>query len=205
MKKIFRLVNKYLYQHFISICILFVAIILSSICTLIIPIISGNFVDYLVDEKKQQGIIFFCLLFAIVSIANILIGFLSNRIYTKVNLQILYEMGQSYIQHMQKMNVLYFSNKNISQITQQISVDIKSVVDFFFDFFSNASINFFKILIPALLVFRISRGMCFLMLLLMLIYLISYIFFKQKLYATSYETKKIKMYILEICMNNCLK
>ena len=32
--------------------------------------------------------------------------------------------------------------------------------------------------------------MCFLMLLLMLIYLISYIFFKQKLYATSYETKK---------------
>lgn len=190
MKKIFRLVNKYLYQHFISICILFVAIILSSICTLIIPIISGNFVDYLVDEKKQQGIIFFCLLFAIVSIANILIGFLSNRIYTKVNLQILYEMGQSYIQHMQKMNVLYFSNKNISQITQQISVDIKSVVDFFFDFFSNASINFFKILIPALLVFRISRGMCFLMLLLMLIYLISYIFFKQKLYATSYETKK---------------
>lgn len=32
-------------------------------------------------------------------------------------------------------DVLYFSNKNISQITQQISVDIKSVVDFFFDFF----------------------------------------------------------------------
>lgn len=190
MRKILVFSKQYLIKHKISIGILFIAIILSGICTLAIPIISGNFIDFLIGMSNKENLYLYCSFFGIVSITNIIIGFIANRIYTKMNLKLSFEIEQDIIQHAQNIKLSYFSGKNISQVTQQITADANVIVDFLFDFFSNIIINICKILIPIFIIFTISKSLFALIIFLIMIYSVLYILFKKILYKTNYEVKE---------------
>lgn len=190
MRKIFIFSKKYLINHKISISILFIAVIVSGICTLTIPIISGNFIDFLTGIRNKENLYFYCSILGIVSTINILIGFVANRIYTKLNLKLSFEIEQDIIQHAQNIKLSFFKEKNISKVTEQITTDTNVIVEFLFDFFSNIIINVCKILIPVFIIFVISKSLFVLIVFLILLYSVLYILFKKTLYKTNYEVKE---------------
>lgn len=190
MKKIFGFCNKYFSNHKLSLAMILLIIIISGLCTLAIPIISGNFIDYLVNANNKKDLFFYCFLFGGVSAISILIGFIFNRLYIRLNATISFEIVQDVIQHAQKISIFYFIDKNISKITQQISTDAKAIIDFCFDFFSKVIINFFQIVVPLIIIFSISKNMFIIIMILIVIYAISYMIFKKKLFKSNYDVKE---------------
>ena len=190
MKKIFGFGKRYFVKHKLSMGILFLVVIASGLCTLMIPIVSGNFIDFLVKANNSKELYIYCILFGALSGLNIIIGYIANRVYTKLNYVISFDMAQSTIKHGQKLNVLYFFNKSISRITQQISSDTKTITDFCFDFLSNAITNTFQLIFPLIIIFKISKSMFAIILILILVYTIAYITFKKVLYKANYEVKE---------------
>ncbi len=190
MKKIFKFSQKYFLMYKVKVLLLFFIILISGICTLLIPIITGNFIDFLIGVNEKADIYLYCIVFIIITIINVLVGFIANRIYTKMNLLITFNMTQDSIRHAQKISVFYFLNKNISSITQQISIDTKVIADFCFEFFNNFILNILKITIPLVIIFSISKIMFVIIIMLILIYLFAYISFKKFLYKYNFQVKE---------------
>lgn len=190
MKKIFKFSQKYFLKYKFRLILLFFIILISGLCTLSIPIITGNFIDFLVGVNRKADIYLYCIVFIMITIINILVGFIANRIYTKMNFLLTFNMTEDIIAHAQKISVFYFLNRNISSITQQISIDTKVIVDFCFDFFNNFIINILKLTIPLVIIFSISKIMFAIIMILSLIYLFAYISFKKILYKYNFQVKE---------------
>lgn len=190
MNKIFKFCKKYFFNHISSMLILFVILLLAGLCTILLPLISGSFIDYLVNADSENSLLTYCLVFALLTIANIVIGFFANRIYTKLNLLLTFEIAQDIIQHSQRLTIFYFYNRNISQLTQQINIDTKALVDFCFDFLNNVILNFFKFLGPLIIIFTMNRNVFIIVIILIIIYAMSYTAFRTILYKSNYDVKE---------------
>lgn len=69
--------NKYRFMLIMYLLI----IIVSGICTFILPIISSGFIDYLSNSKDVRLLIKYCICFTGVSTIGIVIGYIANRVY----------------------------------------------------------------------------------------------------------------------------
>ena len=190
MNKIFKFCKKYFLNHIFFLLVLFVILLLAGLCTILLPLISGSFIDYLVNADSENSLLTYCCVFGLLTIANIFIGFFANRIYIKMNLQITYEIAQDIIQHSQRLTIFYFYNKNISQLTQQINIDTKALVDFCFDFLNNVILNLFKFLGPLIIIFTMNRNVFIVVFILIITYALSYTAFRTILYKSNYDVKE---------------
>lgn len=190
MKKIFKFSQKYFLEYKVKLILLFCVILISGLCTLSIPVITGNFIDFLIEMNNRNDLYTYCIVFAGITIINVLVGFIANRIYTKMNLSLIFNMTQDTIIHGQKISIFYFLNKNISSITQQISVDAKAIIDFCFDFINNIILNILKIIIPIIIILSISKIMSAVIIILVAVYLLAYIGFKKTLYKYNFQVKE---------------
>lgn len=190
MKKIFNMCKTYFNKYkFMMIIYLFI-IVVSGICTFILPIISSGFIDYLSSSKNIQLLVKYCICFTSVSTAGIVIGYMANRVYIKLVGLITYEMNKDIITYVQKIRLTYFSDKDIARLTQQITTDSQTIINFCFDFIQNIILNVFKLIIPIFIVYLINSSLVIIFVILIITYSICYYLFKEKLFKMTYETRE---------------
>ena len=152
MKKIFELCSRYIVPYnklvviYISLCILL------SFKTLAMPYITGNFIDYLVGDSNVANIVSYCIIFTLFTISGLIFGFISNRLYIKLQTTIAYDMNKSFLTHMQKIPLSFYKGQDTATLNQRINSDSNTVVSFCISLFQNIFANLITIFLGIIVV-----------------------------------------------------
>ncbi|MGF7018848.1 ABC-type bacteriocin/lantibiotic exporter with double-glycine peptidase domain [Lachnospiraceae bacterium PF1-21] len=190
MIKIIRLCKDYFIKYKYKMSIFGFMVLLSGATTFLIPIISSNFLDFLVYTKDENRLYHYCIRFGIVSVGGIIIGFAANRIYLYLNSLIVHDLNVNIIRKAQKLPISFFENRDIARVTQQINVDTQSLVSFCFDTFQNGTLNVLKLIIPMFILSFVNKSVVIILFFLTFIYCICYLAFKKRIYNVTFEAKE---------------
>ncbi len=194
MIRIYRLCKSYLKKPrnlvllFFYIALCFV----SSILSLGIPYISGKFVDYLVISRDSDFIIKYSLLFGLINLGAILLGFLINRVNVLLQTRLGFQLNRDVIAHIQKLPLSFFHGKNLAYLTQRINGDSNALMTFCISAIQNFLTNFVAILLAFSFLYVFNPVVACLMCVLVVIYYLAFIAMRTSLFQKGYEFKEIQ-------------
>lgn len=171
--------------------VVFLGVVFSAgVFSLLVPYISGDFIDFLISAPSKELLYKYCLIFAFVSVIGVVLGFVANRLYVKLETQLTFDINASTIKHIQKLSISVLKNKDMAQLAQQVQVDSKSVINFCFDILQNILLNVIKFLIPFIVLLSFNFSILFLMLFLVGVYFLTFYLFRSPLYRSGYQVKE---------------
>lgn len=189
MKDIFSLSKKFLARYKSSTLTFLLIVLVVSVISLLVPFVSGNFIDFLISNNSEPLLWRYCLAFAILSILGIFLGYFSNRIYIKTSTKISFDMTKDIVLHLQSLYITFIEKKNFAHLTQQIDADSKSITSFCFLFLQNAIVNTFKFIFPIIIIAFYNIKVFSILFSLTILYILIYGLFKKPLYDNSLNLK----------------
>lgn len=150
MIRIWNFCKKFFYKHIAKLLLLILVSVAVSLCTIMLPMISGKFVDFLTSQGKSnpKGLSFFLRVFLFVSIISMVLSYALNRLFTDLQSRISYQMNLYVVQNAQRLRLEYFQSKNTNRLSQQILSDTNTLTTFYLSFFQNIIINTVKAVLP---------------------------------------------------------
>lgn len=131
MKSLFSLCEKYiqprrgLFTLYILLCIF---LSLQSIAS---PYITGSVIDYLTSGSGINLIVHYCTIFVALTLSGLLIGYISNRLYIRLQTTISYELNKDVLCHLQKVSFAFIKNQDTVALNQRINNDSNSIISFY--------------------------------------------------------------------------
>ena len=137
MIRIWNFCKKFFYKHIAKLLLLILVSVAVSLCTIMLPMISGKFVDFLTSQGKSnpKGLSFFLRVFLFVSIISMVLSYALNRLFTDLQSRISYQMNLYVVQNAQRLRLEYFQSKNTNRLSQQILSDTNTLTTFYLSFF----------------------------------------------------------------------
>lgn len=188
--KIFNFCKKYVFKYKTLFTFYVLINIFIGIASIVIPLLTGKIVDNLTYIKSREVLINYCMLFATISIANMLMGFLSSYIYIKLQTKSGYELNKYVINHLQDVSMLHFANTDTAYLNQRINNDANSIIIFCIGVIINIAVNLVTLIFSMFLLIRINFKIAIIMFILLSIYILTYAIFKKPLYEKSMEIKE---------------
>lgn len=190
MIKIFKFCKPYLKDHRHMLLCYIVLCIVSSVLSLGIPYISGNFIDYLVTSSNKNFIANYCWLFCILSISGIVLGYITNRINIILQTKLGYDLNRDSISHLQSLSLSFFQDKDLAYITQRVNNDSNALMTFCTSVIQNLLMNFVALIASVALLSWFNPIIATLMCGLAIVYLITFVVLKKPLFEKSYMFKE---------------
>lgn len=103
MKQIFNFCGKYLNEKKGILTLYILICIFGSMTTVVFPYISGSFIDRLVQATDTSFLGRYILIFALFSIVGLILGYVSSRLYMKLQTQIAFRLNADAIKHVQNV------------------------------------------------------------------------------------------------------
>lgn len=170
---------------------LYIIISLStSVIGILTPLLSGNIIDLLVEKKQFDSLTMSCLLLFSLTLVNIVLGFFSTVIYTKLHVFTGFEFNQDVLKHLEKLSMSFHNKHPSVYMTQRINNDTNAIIIFFISSLTGILINSLSISFCFLLLFHLSKTICFILVGILFIYLFIYKTFKKNLFKLNFETKE---------------
>ena len=188
--KIFKFCNKYIFKYkylFIFYILLNIVIGLFGIIT---PLLTGKIIDNLTYIKSKEVLVNYCVLFAIISVINMLLGFLSSYIYIKLQTKSGYALNKHVLEHLQNVSILYFTNTDSVYLNQRINNDSNTILIFCIGVIINIVVNTITLIFTSILLVHINYKISIIMFVLVIIYITAYSIFKKPLYLKSFKVKE---------------
>lgn len=180
--KIFKLFKAYMLEYkFSFFAYLFINLFIS-IINIVVPLISGKFIDNLTSMKSKSFLFYYCIIFSIISVINLVLNFLSSYLYVKIQTRAGYKLNLDILEHLKKVSLLYFSDCDIAYLTQRINSDANEIIIFCIGIIVNIIVNIFTLIFTTIILININYKIAILLLILLLIYILIYRFFKEPLY-----------------------
>ncbi|AHM67574.1 ATP-binding cassette domain-containing protein [Paenibacillus polymyxa] len=183
LKKYLSKTRKYVFFYIVVTSVLW-------IIGIIVPYITGIYIDYLVSKSNISIILYFVLLLGIINIVNILIQYLTALFSTKLNNLLLYEICNDIYQKIFKTKLSVFKDKDNAYLVDQINNDSSTVVDFFSNNISNLVLQVITIIISGIIVLKADVLLCVIIFSLIPFYIFTYVVFRKKLYKANLKYKK---------------
>lgn len=190
MRKIFKFCAKYLSKKKGCIALYVVICILSNIISLLLPYISGNLLDQLVQATDTYFLINYIIIFSSLSMVDIIFGYVSSRMYIKLQTEITFELNADAISHIQKKSMKFAKTQDTSYITQKINNDSNVLITFCISVLQQIIINIIKFIVSLIFIFSVNTYLAIIMLVLNLIYFASYKILKKIIFKANYELKE---------------
>lgn len=187
--KIISYLFPYMKKHIKSLGILIVLNLVSMGFGLALPVISGKYIDFLINIKKVEVVYYFSLLIFIIGTINIILNFNINTFNTRVTTECAFSINQSVIKHLQKVPLTYTHQFSSTFLTEQINNDSNELVSFFLNIYLNVFIKGAVILISFIIIFSISPLLTFVLVSVVPLYVLFYFLMKKKLYKHTYLLK----------------
>ena len=192
MKDIFLYCKNYLtiYKGYI---LLYIIIgLISSASGLISPYIIGNFIDHLGYAEDMGFILNYFILFGIINIISLILGYIGARLYTIIQSRLGYELNKKFIKHMQHVPLNYLKSQDMAYLNQQINGDANQLIMFCINTLHSIIINIIIMTVALILLFSFNPLISIILLVMTILYTIIYLFYRKILYAVSYEYKEIQ-------------
>lgn len=168
--------NNYAKLFFLSI----LSIILS-LLTLCLPLLSGNFINLLIEKPSVNMIVNFCKLIIIINLLNIFVSYIIIILNVKIQINSSFSLNCYLLRKLQRVSMLSIQKQDISFLNQRINNDCNSVVIFIINLIKDVIINSVTLIISSYFLFQISNRFFFCFFIVIILYFILYKLFKNKI------------------------
>ena len=190
MKRIYRFCKKYLMHKRKHIIFFIIICIINNLVFIVLPYLTGNFIDQLVNNTKKNFFLNYSIIFTILSLSELLLGYISNRMYMKLQTEMAYSLNVDIIQHMHKMPLMTIENLDAASLTQKISNDSNALIAFCMNVLQQIVINIIQFIAAFAYIFYINSTLAVIFFLLSSIYLIAYELLKKHVARLNYTLKE---------------
>lgn len=190
--EVFKFASKYILEYKWKFSIYIFLSLLAGGISLYVPMITGNFIDNLSGEKDVNMMIHHCIIFLLINLVSIVVGFINNRLYIKIQVNSAFNLNKDIISHLHNVSIMNFSNTDSSYLTQRINNDSNSIIIFCIETIIQSIINLFIIVYSLLILSKINIMITLILIFLTLLYLFAYKLFEKPLYEKSYEFTESK-------------
>ena len=170
------------------------ALIVTSVISIIIPYFNSLFLDYLIYNPKYKDIISLAAFIVIIGLTNIVINYFSKMCGIKLTSILSFDLFLSILKHMQRIPYQKYKEFDPTYLHQRISSESNNMISFIVNNYISFFFQAIMILIVLFIIFCISKLIFILCLLFIPSYLISYtllkkpLFNKNKIYKESQNT-----------------
>lgn len=198
MINIFKVCSKYFVGYRIELCVFGISLLISGAFTFCIPLITSHFIDYLVIGKNEFQLTQYCIMFSLVTLGGLIVGYIVNRIYVKLSANINQAMNKDVIRKAQRIRISEVGEKDVSMIAQQIYTDTQTVTNFCFELIQNGITNILGLIVPLVAICIINYIIVLILLVLIIIYIICYKVFRKCIYETIYTLKEKQVHFFSV-------
>ncbi len=188
--QIIKFCNKYIGDERKKVYLYFIISISISILSLLIALITGKFVDLLVDGENFNLIKQYIMEFAIISILIIIFSLIKNYLYTLVQTNTAYKINKDVIEHIKMLPRKEYLEMNSSYFNQRVNNDSNSIVSFYLNVIVDPLTSIISGLVSLVIIFSINRTIAAILVLSCILYALLYKVFKRKLYDINYIYKE---------------
>lgn len=188
--KIFSLCKKYLLSHKILLLLYIFLCLVSSLLSIMLPYLSGNFIDILISQRRKYFIYNFCILYGCIGTLKIILGYFCPLLYVKMQVEMGYELNKDIVFHVQNLSLTYIQRQDSVFLSQNINTDSNNLIIFCLTIIQNFLTNALMISIPFFIVLFISPRICIVNIVFLTIYIILYIIFRKPLYKHAFMFKE---------------
>lgn len=178
---------------------------LKTILGFLLTLISGTFIDLLVNSKDVNLLYKYCIIFGMVSILSIILNITNGYIGTKIQALAAYRMSKDIFEHMIEVPVSYTKNRDMTYFSQRVNTDCNAVTSFFIDTFISIFINILTFLISLLIIIKLDIRIAIILSILAVVYYIIYALFRKPMYKKILIHKENSSYFFSSffeCMNS---
>lgn len=190
MKKIFNICKIYFITHKNAVILHALLCVLLSLQSLATPYITGNFIDVLVIGSDLHGILNYCCIYTIITLISLIIGYICNRLYIKLQTTMSFELNRDVLIHLQKIPISYYFEQDKTSLNQKINNDANALITFCISLFQNLITNFLTVLLAILIISFFDIRIASVLFILIPCYYLVYKKFKNILFKSGYELKK---------------
>ncbi|HFL2485559.1 TPA: ATP-binding cassette domain-containing protein [Clostridioides difficile] len=177
--------KKYLVKYKLTILGTFLLALIVWTSNIGITYITGQYIDSLISNISIKSIYTFSIILFVLSLLRILIGFLNNILFSKLQVNMAFNVNFDILQHVKKLPIKFFKNIDSVYLNQRINSDSNTIVNFLISLFTQLMIQIICSLIVLSILFTKNLTFTFIIIVSLPIYLILYFIFDKKLYKTN--------------------
>ena len=188
--KIFELSLRYLKKYKIRLFIYVALSILCSILNLISPYINGKLVDKLLFANNVKVIIIYILVLILIVLLQLIFGYITRILFTKIQIKCGYQLNKYILDHVKRLPLNFFENKDFSYLNQKINNDSNNIIIFSIQIISDLIINILTLLCSLYFIVNINYKIIFIAIFLVIAYIFLYTFMKNIIYSKEFKLKE---------------
>ncbi|MBU5437455.1 ABC transporter ATP-binding protein/permease [Tissierella sp. MSJ-40] len=188
--KIFKFAKKHIIKYKFFIFLFLLSNIVSWTMSILLPYITGTYIDLLLKFNSMKTVGIFSIELLAIGIISIITSILSNYFYIKAQTNAMFDLNAHILDHVKKMPILYFNDKDSTYLNQRINSDCNTITSFVINSFPNIIINSLTLIVIFCVFSKINIYLTLLLLILIPVYLFIYKLFERPLYDYGYEYKE---------------
>nr|WP_242872793.1 ABC transporter ATP-binding protein [Ruminococcus flavefaciens] len=153
-KQLLKRIFSYLKPYWKQMVIVLIAIVISSILTLLPSVLTGKIIDEGLIGRSLKKLIFFIVLSLVVTLGANLIGVLESYMNTWIAQHITYDMRNKMYLHLQKMSQRFFTSNNQGDIITRMTSDISGVQQIITNTLTSILSNSITLIVAMIVMFR---------------------------------------------------
>lgn len=184
-------IKKVIKNNIICIILFFIITIVLWIISLVIPFMTGKYIDLLINNEGMDIIYRFTAIFIIAILIQIIFSYYSNILSVKLNNNISFEITNYSMNYIKKVQLNHINKYNSGYLSQRITTDSSLVTSFLISTI-NIVINLFTLIFIIYYIFNANFKLAIIFILLIPFYICQYKIFKKPLYDKNYKLKESK-------------
>ena len=152
--KFFKYSFKALKRNYLKLSIMTIICICSSVIGLLIPIISGTFINNLIINPSMEVIINFCKIMIIASIIDFIFKYLISILHIKIQVSASFFLNFKILKKLQHANLLKLQEHESSYFNQRINNDVNAIIMYIINLIKDVIINSIALIFSMLFLIR---------------------------------------------------
>lgn len=164
--------------------------VISSVCSLTIPRLMGDFIDNCIRGNTTDFIITYSVMFLFLSLTILIVNFISIILNMNIQAKAAYKNNILLIDHLNNISPKHFGKFDIAYLTQRVNEDANAVVIFCINTLQEVLINSVTIVTTFILIFLFNQIIAIGYIILIVLYVSVYKMFRQRLYKSKLDLQE---------------
>lgn len=188
--KIIKYAFTYLKKHPFQMALFVLVNIVIWLAAIILPYITGNFIDSLVKQDAMQYIYKYAFFILAVNVVNVVFQYLSDYINNKMQNTLGFDAKFRLFRMIKKYPMKYFKDKDVVYLNELINEDVAQIFSFVFNSIVPVLTNIFTVIISVVILLKINTVLMIILIALIPIYILLYMVFKTPLFKANYDMRE---------------
>lgn len=154
---------------------------ITSIISLMLPLLSGKFIDDLITNPKLDIVLYYCSIIIFFNAINLLLSYFIMIININIQIESSFQLNMNILNKLQRVSIHYLQANDVSYLNQRINNDSNAIVIFIINLVKDIVINIITLVYSITVLIRINTLIAALFIAIVIFYLILFKAIKNKL------------------------